>query len=237
MTFIGGRRTTAVRRRYLISLSAMGLLVCVLGSTGLFAALSDTARTGQNTIDSAPLAGSAELKIQAGSVVPGPTVGSNAIACSSASWVDDLTTGGFNATDVGPGFSTPNAYYCIQNAGSQAVQLVGNTDSIVNVENGCTGDEELLGDTSCGVGVGELGDVISVRWISVDCLSLNESGQADRGMFDNEATPVALGSIAPGEIRCFAVGAYYLAATPADAVQRAQSDQIQWRFKFTGTVL
>jgi hypothetical protein len=239
MAIIGVRRTTAVRRRYLISLAVMGLIVSALGSTGLFAALSDSARTGQNQIDSAPLAGSAELKIQAGTVVGSPLTGFSSVDCPTAGFVDDLTTGGFNASNVTPGFATPNSYYCIQNAGSQTVHLFGNTDSVVDVEVGCTGDEVLLGDATCGgplVGEGELSGAVLVRWIRADCLTLSEFSQSNPTIADNETVPVDLGTIVPGEIRCFALGASYPTTTPGAVVQQAQSDQVQWRFKFTGNV-
>ncbi|HEX5014309.1 MAG TPA: hypothetical protein VFV72_09145 [Candidatus Limnocylindrales bacterium] len=218
----------------------MGLIVSVLGSTGLFAALSDTARTGQNQIDSAPLAGSAELKIQPATYTPpSPLGGGESISCPLTGWVDDLTTGGFTATSVQPGFDSGNTYYCIQNAGSQTVHLLGNTDSVIDVENGCTGDEALLGDTSCGGALiedGELSDVIQVRWAPVSCVTVVSGGETTIQIDGNETAPVDLGLIAPGEIRCFGLGAFYPTVTPVDEVQRAQSDRIQWRFKFTGQV-
>ena len=52
-----------MRRSVLGSLAALGVVVCGLGGTGLFAALTDTARGGPNSVESAPLAGSADIQL------------------------------------------------------------------------------------------------------------------------------------------------------------------------------
>jgi len=239
MAMIGARRTTAVRRRYLISLSIMGLIVSVLGSTGLFAALTDSARTGTNNLDAAPLAGSAELKIQAGVVPPPDPTGPppTTVTCALGGWVDDLTTGGFVANNVGPGFDSGVSYYCLQNAGSQTVSLAGTIDSLLDIDIVCTGDEALYNDLTCGNQLeGELKNVIEVMWSSVNCFDINQGSTTGIGIEGNVGAPVDLGSIAPGQIRCFGLRAIYSSANPPDAIQRAQSDHLSWRFKFTGTV-
>src|SRR5262245_27952351 len=121
-TSVGVRRTSGVRRRCLISLSVMGALVCALGSTGLFAALTDSARSGGNHVDSAAMPGAADLQIATAHVVQQP-VGGAQVICDEP-FVEDLTTGGFNVSNATPGSTiTPRAFYCVRNVGSQSVSV------------------------------------------------------------------------------------------------------------------
>jgi hypothetical protein len=64
-----------MRRSVLLTVAALGGLVSLIGGAGLFSALTDTARTGTNSAESAALAGSADIQLAAGtfSIPDGPT--------------------------------------------------------------------------------------------------------------------------------------------------------------------
>ena len=57
-----------MRRSALITLAALGGLICLIGGTGLFAALTDSARSGTNSLESGALAGSADIQLSNASV-------------------------------------------------------------------------------------------------------------------------------------------------------------------------
>src|SRR5687768_8455147 len=99
-----------MRRSVLLTLAALGGLVSLLGGAGLFSALTDTARTGTNSAESAALAGSADIQLAAGSFNAG------AIDCGTFS--EDLASGFFELTDLTPGFISQGRNFCIRNVGS-----------------------------------------------------------------------------------------------------------------------
>src|SRR6266508_3353057 len=128
-----------MRRSSLLTLAALGALVCLIAGSGLFAALSDTARTGTNSVDSARLAGSADIQLATATKEIGFP-----IVCGDFS--DDLTSGLFTATDVTPGYASTEALYCIRNVGSAQVALAALVDELTDIDISCTGDEALYGD-------------------------------------------------------------------------------------------
>lgn len=215
-----------MRRSSLSTLALLGALICLIGGTGLFAALTDTARTGTNTVDSAALAGSADIQLATAVMDPFP-----AITCGSFS--EDLATGFFTASDVQPGYGDIE-FFCIKNVGSQTVTLSGMADELTDVDFACTGDEGILGDATCGNnGAGELSDVLVVSYIVYACATGGGSGQGIV-LRANATAQVALpGTLAAGATACLSVDIVYPATSPAAAVQKAQSDRVTWRFKFT----
>ena len=79
-----------MRRPFLLTVTALGLVVCLVGSTGLFAALTDTAATGTNQVTTPGLASSADIQLAFDEGTPGsPTCGA---------FSDDLATGLFDFT-------------------------------------------------------------------------------------------------------------------------------------------
>jgi hypothetical protein len=131
-----------MRRSILLTTSALGLLICLLGSAGLFAALTDTADTDINHVDTAPLAGSADLQLS-------PINGSN--GCGT--WADDLTTGLVSATDVALPGTAPSVGFCIRNIGSQSVSTAVTVIDLTDTEMGAsTGDDQDYLDVTFGAG-------------------------------------------------------------------------------------
>lgn len=224
----GRERNT--KRSALVTVAALGALVCVIGGTGLFAALQDSARSGPNSAESDAMAGSADIQVATGDPsTPTPTCGT---------FSEDLTTPFHTVTGVTPGFFGDAQFYCVKNVGSQQVTLSALSDELADVDYACTGDEALHGDTTCGsvnppVGTGELSGVLMVVYSQLDCATFNGPGSS-RLLRDNAATggQFALGTIAVGETRCFRSDLFYPLGTPSDAVQRAQSDRATWRFKW-----
>jgi hypothetical protein len=236
---VGVRRVNTGRRRYLISLAVMGALVCALGSTGLFAALTDSARTGTNHVDTAALPGAADLQLATAHVAPPVVAGQGSSIVCDEPFVEDLTTAGFNATAVTPGFATAKAWYCLKNVGSQSVNVAATIDSLSDVDLNCTGDEALYNDVTCGNQLeGELSSVLNVFYETAVCdnYSLPHADTIIQMTTNVGASPDLpwFTGLAPGEHLCIATQVFYPPNKPVDDVQRAQSDSVSWRFKFTG---
>lgn len=224
----GRERNT--RRSVLLTFAVLGGLVCLIGGTGLFAALQDSARSGTNSAESDAMAGSADIQVATATQVDVPDSPTGAsVNCGTFS--EDLTTPIHTVTGVTPNFVS-NAWYCVKNVGSQQVTLSALTDELTDVDYACTGDEALHGDTTCGSGgAGELSSVLRVIYVQLDCATANGPGV---GPFlgDNVTSPAELGMIAAGEMRCFRADVEYPLGTPSVEVQRAQSDRATWRFKW-----
>src|SRR4026207_1818581 len=100
-----------MRRSLLATITVLGALICLVGGTGLFAALTDTAQTGTNTATSGDLPSSIDIKLGAGYAFSGG-VG----VCGA--FVDNLTTPLFTETDMKPN-NIGQATFCIRNDGAQ----------------------------------------------------------------------------------------------------------------------
>jgi hypothetical protein len=222
-----------MRRSSLLTLTALGALVCLIGGTGLFAALSDAARTGTNSVDSAPLAGSADIQLATAQLQDVDSDGILDVACDTFS--ENLATGFFTAADVTPGYASANVYYCIRNVGSAAVNLAALADELTDIDTDCTGDEALYGDMDCGDSqLGELSGVLSVTYQLLNCSGAGHLADSSFILKDNATVANSvLGSLAPGTEGCFSAQITFPETTAADDVQMAQSDRAAWRFEFT----
>src|SRR6478672_4696557 len=98
-----------MRRSLLATITVLGALICLVGGTGLFAALTDTATTGTNTATSDDLPSSIDIKLGAGYQFSGG-VG----VCGA--FVYNLTTPLFTETDMKPN-NVGQATFCIKNDG------------------------------------------------------------------------------------------------------------------------
>ena len=220
-----------MRRPVLITVAVLGILVALIGGTGLFAALTDTARTGTNTVDSAALAASADIRL-----ANATRDGGGPITCGAYS--DNLASGFFTVADVGPGWPGQTAHFCIKNVGSQNVGIWPRADELTDTDTDCTGDEALY-DTTCGGNTaGELSNVLftSYTWWN-DCSATGGSGASIK-LADNTVAPaVGLGSLAPGAVACLTASILYAGTAPSEDIQKAQSDRSTWRYAFRADVL
>lgn len=226
-----------MRRSLLLTIAALGAVVSLTGA-GLFAALTDSATTGSNAVESAPLAASADIQVGAVTLFDHDGV---ALTCESFS--EDLSTGFFDLTGFGVDAVSNPEYLCIRNVGSRTVSVSAFTDSLTDIDIACTGDEALY-DTeagSCGGdGPGELSDLVLAGYYTVDCATNNGPGQLI-SLKENQTNPYAVDvALAPGAIACLRVDVSYewrtTIATP-EAVQKAQSDKVTWRYRFDATVV
>jgi hypothetical protein len=224
-----------MRRSLLITLVALGSLVCLIGSTGLFAALSDAALTGTNEVDSAAVAASADIQLAPATFDPV----SEATTCGT--FAENLTTGFFDVTAVDPGYGSDletfdPAFFCIKNVGSQPVTLAAFVTELIDTETACTGDEALHGDSTCGGdGAGELSSVLTVAYNRWDC----STGAFLDGTAETLKDSSAVGggalfwdALTADAHACFSVYIQYPEDTPAAEIQKAQSDRATWRFTF-----
>jgi predicted ribosomally synthesized peptide with SipW-like signal peptide len=223
-----------VRRPLLTTIAALGGVITLAGTTGVFAVFTDRATTGTNSFATKGLSHAADLKIAAGTI----TVGETAWTVDCGTYVDDLETGLITMTDASPtdGFSTD--YVCVKNAGSQTVDVTSSAIDVTDLDTGCTGDEAAV-DTTCGVDettlapqAGELSPLLTVGMVKADCNDANQGGSGVGTVASMSGATVA--TLAPGEVKCVKYSVDYV-ATQAEA-QTAQSDTVTWRFAFDGTV-
>lgn len=213
-----------MRRSILITLATLGSLICLLGGTGLFAALNDTATTGPSSVQSGAQAGSVDLKLA--------TLGTG--GCGEN--VDDLATGFFDASGLQPGGGGPSAAFCVVNVGSQVTALTVKAFALTDEEVGCTGDEADYNDASCGTGDGELSAVLDVRFDQTDCAQQYDGIVASKNVAQLVDDALALADLQPNVTACYAISASIPDSYPAAALQRAQSDRTSWRLRFFGVV-
>jgi len=216
----------------------LGMLITLVGGTGIFAVFSDRATTGNNSATSLGLGHAADLKIATATTQTDPQI-SQPFDCGT--YTDDLATGVISLTTGTT--NAANASICIKNAGSSSVDLTATAIDLTDLDIACTGDEAALGDTTCGLDqttqqpqAGELSPLLNVQFIPFDCSGGVElvSYQGQSELDTLVSTPVALGPLNPGQDRCFNLFVYYSAS--GLAAQLAQSDQATWKFAFDGTV-
>jgi hypothetical protein len=220
-----------MRRSLLTTITMLGALICLVGGTGLFAALSDTATTGTNTVTSDDLPTSIDIKLGLATLffVDG------SFECEVMT--DDLAGPMFSETDLHPGNNSSANYFCLRNDGGQtASHVTVRSIDLTDTDQACTGDEADSGDTSCGGGgPGELADVLSVGISTVDCSNRNQEiySAGEIGIQANTTTDLTLPAIPAGATVCLQTFVAY--RTPEDpvAAQLAQSDTVTWRFRFT----
>jgi hypothetical protein len=209
----------------LLTLAAVGGVIVLLGSTGLFAALSDTARSGTNYVDSGALSPSADLQIAAAQIE------GSGIACGE--FGENLESGVYSVVSA-PGADGPIYFYCLRNIGSQTVDLSVAAENLTDFEMDCTGDEaEYDSDCGSGTGPGELSVFVNVSHQRLNCELGTVTADSVTLLRDTVLTPVSLGTLGPNEMSCFGVVIYQSSATDAQR-QAAQSDRLLWQFAWTG---
>lgn len=233
---------------------ALGLLITVLGSTGIFAVFTDRAFTGENNVTSGPLPRAAELKVAPATEISGEYQcdrnedGQIDPADATSPWlIDNSMAGHFDVTDLQPGNVRLGQAFCLHNSGSATLALTVTAPDVISRETGCTGDEQAAGDPDCGMTpdgsetefLGELDSVLVVDLIRVECVAQPGGvwiaiDQQSGGLPSFVGTPLGLGSLAPGETTCIQSAIRYPSETPADLQQQAQSDRVSWQFAFDG---
>lgn len=219
-----------MRRRLLIALTAVGSVIVVLGGLGVFAALTDQAMSGTNSVTSVSQPRQVDILIS-----PRTTGSSGTGTCGE--FTDDLTSPLFTieALDVNmfPAFT-----YCLRNDGSlNAVQVKIGVQDLTDIDVSCTGDEKEY-DETCGPGPegqeqqGELADSITLRHYSLDCQTSQRSLIGIRPLRQHVSEPQGLGTLTGGSSMCFATE---IALSPSTDLQVSQSDTVTWRFRWEAT--
>ena len=223
------------RRPLLTSIAALGGVITLASTTGVFAVFTDRATTGTNSFDTRSLPHAANLEIAAGTL-DAPNGQPWTVSCGA--YGDDLVTAPITMTDAVPGSGLGGDFMCLKNAGSQTVDVTTSAIDVSDEDTGCTGDEPVVDDT-CGVDqtlgtpqAGELGGLVKISMITASCNDANQGG-AGLGPVTSLANR-SVGSLTPGEVICVRFDADY---DPTESqAQIAQSDTVTWKFAFDGTV-
>lgn len=217
----------------------LGILVTLVGGTGIFAVLTDRATAGSNSVETGAQPRAADIQIAAADAVAGQPVDCGG-AVGGTGFQDDISTAQFSVSNVQPGYQA-TSWICVKNVGGAPVSLTMGTLDLADLDTGCTGDEAVAGDTTCGFGptmqpqAGELSPLLSVSLKTLACATgtpLADDGTTSLDQLVNGNLVIADDAIpvAPGAIACVEIALAY-SPSALDA-QLAQSDTATWRFKF-----
>ena len=231
-----GRRS--IRRPLLASIAALGGVITLASTTGVFAVFTDRATTGTNSFATKGLPHAADLQIANGTIVIDDTTGIWNVDCGTYS--ENLATGLVTMSNAVPGDGFGTDFVCVKNVGSQTVDVTTSAIDVTDEDTDCTGDEAAV-DTTCGVDTnavgqppqaGELSPRIHIGMVVAPCDDANQGGSGI-GTLDN-INGATVATLAPGQAKCVKYNVDYI-ATEAQA-QVAQSDTATWKFAFDGTV-
>jgi hypothetical protein len=216
-----------MHRPLLVSLMVLGLVTTIIGGFGVFAAFSDRATTGTNSITSLERAAAADLKIATPALGPED--------CATATYTDDLTTGLFSVSDFEPGVNRAE-FFCLRNVGTESLSLLALVIDLAETDVDCTGDEAAAGDTTCGAGgAGELGAILEVSFANIPNCDSSNLGFGSSGPLLGTSPVTAMGNIAAGTTFCGAIRIRASGTATVEDLIKAQTDRVTWRFAFEGT--
>jgi hypothetical protein len=217
----------------------LGILITLVGGTGIFAVFTDRATTGTNSAETGSRQQAVDLKIET-ALLDAPVTCDGDLNLQLFDQ-DDLTTGIFSVSGVQPGAYPADAdvaYVCLLNAGSGTIDVEASAIDIVDTDTGCTGDEAAAGDATCGGDqLGELSGAIAAQMEQLDCATAGSTPIQSNSIANWASIPAQLpGSLAPGDIACLAFYLWVPASTDETTLQIAQSDKVAWRFAFDATL-
>jgi hypothetical protein len=217
-----------MRRPLALSLIVLGLVVSLIGGTGLFAPFTDRATTGVNSVTTGERPRAADLKL-AWAIAGGPT------SCASETYSDDSTTPGHTAIDVQPGYADIQRF-CLRNVGSAALAVSVSVIDRVEDDIACTNDEASVDPGTCGTapGGGEAGNVLTTNFVLYPCEGGPGPVPTFIGFLVTDPT-ASMGTLAAGETWCGSIEVAYGLNRPLDDQLAAQSDRITWKYAFDGT--
>ena len=226
----------------------LGMLVTLLGGTGIFATFTDRATAGDNSVTTGERARAADLKIAA--YDPSQALAGQTFCLpATTQWDDDTTTAQFTAGSLQPGQHMGPAYLCLLNAGTAPLMVNASVLDLVDADTDCTGDEAAAGDDTCGIDQTsqqpQQGELSPLLLIDLTAISCSDPGTAIEGGTEHTLsqygaqqihfTPGATGiSLAPNTVACLKLQAFYPTPTETEA-QIAQSDRVTWKFAFDAT--
>jgi hypothetical protein len=219
-----------MERQMLRLMLVLGVLVTILGTTGVFATFEDQARGGSNSVSSGARPSAADLQIAVA------TMSNGVITCQT--YGEDTTTPQFSVANFQPTSAPVNGYVCLRNNGAGALTLSVIAGSLTDIDTLCTGDEIAAGDTACGNGApGELSSVLVVSADEVSCSNsavISDDGAALQTVA-TQPLDVGIQALAANRFMCVRFEIKYLPEATETQIQIAQSDQATWNFVFKAT--
>jgi hypothetical protein len=220
----------------------LGMLITLVGGTGIFASFNDRATVDNNSAISGSRPKAADLRIEQASFdATTGQIDCNADNGQVAFDDENLTTGLYSATDIQPNSNLGYTYICLSNAGSSPLTLTVSAIDLSDLDIDCTGDEAAAGDTTCGLNATQqpqVGELSPLLWVEFD-EAANATGtffppvSPEAPLPNTTALSFAAQQLQPGDIERVRIDISYPTPTPTD-VLLAQSDQVTWRFAFDG---
>jgi hypothetical protein len=222
----------------LVRTMALGAVITLAGSSGIYAVFTDRATTGTNSVSSGdqPITPPDVTDLQ----IADGTIGTNFQGIACGAFADDSATPLFSATSLAS-TDYPEARICLKNAGTTTLAIAMAAIDIVDVDTACSSGEAEAGDTTCGQDLqGELSFALVAIVNRNDCANGGVSTQMASDFLASLAfTSLAVPGdpLAPGEIACYWVAINWSGNNSHvdSTIQFTQTDSVTWRFAFDGT--
>ncbi len=236
------------------TLLVTGVLLATVTLAGVFAAVVDTASSGELSIETAEVpVKNINLKIDPTARAQGSTT--NCQNVTPATYVDNATTPYITITNAAPGAQTIKDF-CLYNFGTDDALVTMDLVNALDVEiAACSTTETAAGDTTCTAGdAGELADLIEVGVKVHGATSGTGAGDTCDGGFNHPeivlparatTTPsttsgltstagLATNTLAADDAACLQVRLTYKATTTDAQRLLAQTDRVSVRLRFNG---
>lgn len=232
------RQRAAARSRWL-AIAGLGLVASLLPLTGIIAGTTDTAQTGTNSVASRAEPASADIVVARAGFGEVDTAAGPMWMFTCGTFSENLTSPFFAVTDLtrgtssGPNVDADHYELCVENVGAAPVEVRVFADERVDIDVSCTGDEADHDATCGGASGGDLGDAL-LFLVGADPTCEGEPSQEPNSLTTLESTGYLLGSIGPGGRVCARFSVAYPDVSNA-ILQRAQSDEVTWRYVVAAT--
>jgi hypothetical protein len=230
---------TGMARQSLRVTMLLGMLITIVGGTGIFAVFTDRATTGTNSVETGARPSAVNVRIAEALVDENLST----ISCDvnqGVTFTDDLATGIFSVENLQPDSATAAAaYVCLENAGSGSIDIRATVIELVDTDTACTGDEADAGDATCGGGeLGELSGALMASMSRLECGTSASTPLAQDTLAGWPANPdfALTQPLAPNDVACVAFLVWLPSSTPEATIQVTQSDKVEWRFAFDATL-
>jgi predicted ribosomally synthesized peptide with SipW-like signal peptide len=218
-------------QRHMLRLTlVLGVLVTILGGTGVFATFSDRASGGSNSVTSGARPSAADIQIATATVANGAT--------TCGTFADNTLTPQFTVTNLQPTSAATTSNVCLRNTGAATVSITTGVSGLRDSDPSCTGDEEISGDSTCGGDQeGELSRAVLVTIAEVSCSTgaVVTGRSIDLAELPAFPQPLSVSGIAPSATACVRLVVAYDPDMTEEIIQVAQSDTATWNFLFQAT--
>jgi len=225
-----------VDRQILRITIVLGVLITLVGGTGIFASFTDRATTGTISVTSGERGRAADLKlVLAAAAATGDGVTCDPDFDGTIHPYDDLVGPLLTTSDLQPGASAGKVYLCLVNFGTAPIVGGVTVIDLTDVDQGCTGDEAKVDSCDQPADPGELSALSLIDFDVLNCSdgAVVRTATGSPAFFAGQGwTVTGAAGLAAGATLCLRINTRYRGDVTEEEAQGAQSDQATWRFAF-----